>query len=484
MNMNRIIIMLTLLAYLLTSCTEGGEQASGSLDVYTITAALSGEAEDQVEAQGYIKGIYDSGLNTVNLDVSWAYVDDPLEQICFYIKSEPANPVRTISYSSSAASGNMTVVLAGYKGLRSNEKESLLSGNWSVKLCTTNHPEGLIGGDLQVSLQTEPGKVYVSGFILPDEEELPLRVELGTTKQVRVYVQPYYADDTSYKIISSNPDIFTVTQDGLITANAMGTAKMVVVALDEQGAQSEFDIVVYSEDYVNQIVFEELTDPTILVGESRQIVPQVLPETALNKVLEYTSSDPSVVSVDSEGTITALKSGKVTITASATDGAGASASYEIEAISIEKVNTSGWTAGSDDYANNGPEYAIDGDYDTFWMNKTWAPGKSLWFTFDATPVYRLVVYRDNHGQIRPDGFNLDFCTRTVEIYVTPEGGTETLAGTIDWGDNTAVPDYSRVLMLSGEPITGIRLKMIAANGLSSSSYNRFRINEVEAYVKK
>ena len=185
---------MTLLAFI-SSCTEGGEQASGSLDVYTITAALSGEAEDQVEAQGYIKGIYDSGLNTVNLDVSWAYVDDPLEQICFYMKSEPANPVRTISYSSSAASGNMTVVLAGYKGLRSNEKESLLSGNWSVKLCTTNHPEGLIGGDLQVSLQTEPGKVYVSGFILPDEEELPLRVELGTTKQVRVYVQPYYADD-------------------------------------------------------------------------------------------------------------------------------------------------------------------------------------------------------------------------------------------------------------------------------------------------
>ena len=326
--------------------------------------------------------------------------------------------------------------------------------------------------------------VYVSGFSLANETEMPINLELGDTKQVQVIVEPESADNKSYKIISTDPDVFTVTQEGLITTTGAGSAELVVFALDKQGAQSEFQVVVTSTIRVSEIIFDVSDDLAITVGESMQIVPQVLPDIAANKTLEYASSDPSVVSVDNEGTIKALKAGQVTITATATDGSGVSASYDIKAIELVEINRSTWTAGSDDYADCIPEYAIDGDFDTFWMNKTWTSGKSLWFTFDATPISRLVVYRDNHGQLRSDGFNLDFCTRTVEIYVTPEGGTETLAGTIDWGDNTSVPDYSRDLMLSGERITGIRLKMIAANGFSNTSYNRYRINEVIAYEQK
>lgn len=486
------IVRVVFLLLIWSSCTEGGEQGSGSSEVYTVTASLSKVAEKDTEARGYVKGIYDRGLNTLNLDINWESLldkNDALEQICIYRHIEGDGnsdiQVRTINYSSTATNGNTTLVLSGYKGLRMEEINDFLSGKWNIVLCTSGYPDGVIGGKLETNIQGDPGTVYVSEFTLPDETEFPIRLELGESKKIRIVVQPYYAENTSYKVISSDPKVFTVTQDDVIHTVGIGEAKLIIVALDEKGNQNEFDIIISSTDLVSQIIFEPLEDPTIIVGESRQIVPKVLPESALNKVLKYVSSDPSIIEVDNEGNLTAYQPGKVTITASSTDGSLIVSSYEIEAVILEEIDRNSWVAGSDDYADRLPEYAIDGDPATCWMNKTWTTGKSLWFTFEPTPVYRIEIDRLIDGAVRPDGFCLDYSTRTVEVYVTPSStSVEKLAGTIEYGENTTVIDPTRTLLLDGEVIQKIRLKMTRSNGLSSSSLNRYRISEVRAFLKK
>lgn len=73
-------------------------------------------------------------------------------------------------------------------------------------------------------------------------------------------------------------------------------------------------------------------DPTMNVGKEQRIPVAIEPADATNKTLAWTSSDPSVASVDQNGMVTALKPGTVTITVRSTDGGNASATATIRVI--------------------------------------------------------------------------------------------------------------------------------------------------------
>ncbi|MDF9295956.1 VWA domain-containing protein [Geobacillus stearothermophilus] len=73
-------------------------------------------------------------------------------------------------------------------------------------------------------------------------------------------------------------------------------------------------------------------DLTMNVGDTKKISVTIVPSDATNKTLAWTSSDPSVASVDQNGMVTARKPGTVTITVRATDGSNASASAVIKVM--------------------------------------------------------------------------------------------------------------------------------------------------------
>ncbi|MGJ3205660.1 VWA domain-containing protein [Geobacillus thermoleovorans] len=73
-------------------------------------------------------------------------------------------------------------------------------------------------------------------------------------------------------------------------------------------------------------------DPTMNVGEEQRIPVAIEPADATNKTLAWTSSDPSVASVDQNGMVTALRPGTVTITVRATDGSNVQESATITVI--------------------------------------------------------------------------------------------------------------------------------------------------------
>ncbi len=110
-----------------------------------------------------------------------------------------------------------------------------------------------------------------------------------------------------------------------------------------------------SDDVENKVIMvQSLTlDKTAWegeIGESVQLVATVSPDNATNKMLEWSSSDATVASVDNTGKVTALKEGKATITAKTTDGSNLSATCEVtvkakvvlaESISFDKTSWSG-----------------------------------------------------------------------------------------------------------------------------------------------
>ena len=75
---------------------------------------------------------------------------------------------------------------------------------------------------------------------------------------------------------------------------------------------------------VSQITLNK-AETSISVGNNETLTATVAPRNAANKALNWASSDTSVATVAADGTVTAVKAGTATITATATDGSGKSA---------------------------------------------------------------------------------------------------------------------------------------------------------------
>ena len=79
---------------------------------------------------------------------------------------------------------------------------------------------------------------------------------------------------------------------------------------------------------VSQITLNK-AETSISVGNSETLTATVAPENAANKALTWASSDEDVATVAPDGTVTAVKAGAATITATATDGSGKSATCKV-----------------------------------------------------------------------------------------------------------------------------------------------------------
>ncbi|WP_342993196.1 MULTISPECIES: Ig-like domain-containing protein [Bacteroides] len=454
MKLIKHIIGIAMMVSLLVGCTRGGEQFSGSGDVYTVTAIL-GKTEPTSQAEGYVKGVYDKEFNSMTLDVKWNNLLEAGDELksfrfCKVQDNNDLKETRTVAYSSKASNGNFTVMLAGYKGLRAEEINDFMSGKWYLSLCTENYPEGIIGGALSLSKQNGAEPTYVEDFLLKGEEESILYVEEGKDKQLDIYVRPYYADNKAYKLESSDPTVFTVTQEGLIHGVAYGTASLIITALDEKGAKMTFQVNVTNPLLVSRIVFD-IEEYVAMVGTPFEIKATALPETAENRTLSYSSSDENIATVDQDGIVTAQTEGVVTITVRSTDRAQITVSFELKCIpkvvSLDRTNWKAATSGSRFHNDaQSASKVLDGNNGTHWMNYTNELTSALIIAFDADhAISQIQLDRRTEG-----GDAMLTALRTANVYIIPAGTsltfendgtgvaipTRTQVGTLDFGDTT------------------------------------------------
>ena len=78
---------------------------------------------------------------------------------------------------------------------------------------------------------------------------------------------------------------------------------------------------------------------TLLEEESLTLTATVAPDNATDKTLTWSSSNPSVATVDNMGKVTAIALGTTTITATANDGSGVSAQCEVTVLPAEYILT-------------------------------------------------------------------------------------------------------------------------------------------------
>ena len=138
-----------------------------------------------------------------------------------------------------------------------------------------------------------------------------LELEIGQTEQLAAEVLPADADVTlEWK--STNEAIVTVDADGKVTGIASGTAVVMAFAGDKTGS-----VIINVVGIPVESITLDYHELELMEGQQFTLSASVLPENADNKSIVWTSSDKSLASVNGGGTITAHRSGEVTITAKA-----------------------------------------------------------------------------------------------------------------------------------------------------------------------
>ena len=233
---------------------------------------------------------------------------------------------------------------------------------------------------------TPPEIVPVSQITLNKAET---SISVGNSETLTATVAPENAANKALTWASSDEDVATVAPDGTVTAVKAGAATITATAADGSGKSAVCKVTVtggttppahehrygdWSKDGTNHWhectdadcpeqsesikdkaahIYDDDADTTcnvcgyvrtvtpeivpvsqitlnkaetsISVGNSETLTATVTPENAANKALKWASSDEDVATVAPDGTVTAVKAGAATITATAADGSGKSA---------------------------------------------------------------------------------------------------------------------------------------------------------------
>lgn len=176
--------------------------------------------------------------------------------------------------------------------------------------------------------------------IASERKELVLGAsETAAQQQLTVQFTP---EDAHYQEViwtSSDPQVATVSEDGLVQALTDGKVTITATTTDpESTATASVELTVGSA--VSSIVLSD-TQKNIQKGKTYTLTATVGPDTALNKDLVWSSSNEYAASVNASGRVTANATGVANITATAADGSGVSASCQIKVVQmVTKVSPS------------------------------------------------------------------------------------------------------------------------------------------------
>ncbi len=144
---------------------------------------------------------------------------------------------------------------------------------------------------------------------------------VGKSAHFNPTVGPQQATNTNVIYTSSNTDVATVTDKGLLTAVAPGTCTIVCKSEDDENKYDTCTVTVKNTTSVENVDIKQ-GSAYLKVGDKKTLTNTVTPTNATNKKTVWSSTDPRVATINSIGVVTAKSAGKCKIIAKATDGSG------------------------------------------------------------------------------------------------------------------------------------------------------------------
>ena len=179
-------------------------------------------------------------------------------------------------------------------------------------------------GKTTISVSSESGFTtsYTLNVISPATymyfEEPNITLVKGQSKKLNLIVKPDDCTDTiTYK--SSDSDL-SVDSNGVITASERYTGTYTITAESSSGATATCQVKVINPPVIATGLELNYTEKTMLVGEVLILKGTFTPADATDKTLTWKSSNENVATVSQNGSVTAKSGGKVTITATTSNG--------------------------------------------------------------------------------------------------------------------------------------------------------------------
>ncbi len=186
--------------------------------------------------------------------------------------------------------------------------------------------KGISPGTAIITVKTEDGTVESQIVVTIKEPEVEslsfaqddISIKKDDTLKLIVQIKPTGIDSPKLTWSSSDSSVVSVDENGIIKGLKEGTAIITVTSPNGKTASIKVTVV------TDEVKVEEITlnpnELTLDVGSSSQVTAIIGPENATNRDLIWTSSNPGVATVDSNGVVTGISPGTAIITVKTEDG--------------------------------------------------------------------------------------------------------------------------------------------------------------------
>lgn len=150
---------------------------------------------------------------------------------------------------------------------------------------------------------------------------IPATLLEGATFQVRLTATGSNSQTGWYSTVfwnTSDSTIATISNSGLITGISPGTCSITGLVAGQSGSVTYSTSITITRSVKNILVSP--TALTLLVGQSKALSTIVFPSNAAVTTITWTSTDPTIATVDSSGNVTAVKVGVTSLKATADGG--------------------------------------------------------------------------------------------------------------------------------------------------------------------
>lgn len=257
-------------------------------------------------------------------------------------------------------------------------------------------------------------------------DKTSLTLEKGESVTLVATVSPSDATDKTVSWSSTDASIVSVDQNGTLRAQKGGSATVMAKA-GEKSATCRVTVI----SPVTSVSLDRYSI-ALEVGQKTVLIATVNPDDATEKTLTWTSSDPSVASVDATGEVVALKKGNATITAAA-GGKSASCTVQVSNIPFTISPSSATLAGSggrfEVKVSCSSSYHVDSKPD--WVTEKSVSGQVHTYEVGANPDSEarsgVIVFCDDEGTCLP--FNVQqaaggtFSLDPTTVEMDAKGGT-------------------------------------------------------------
>ncbi|MBR3099377.1 MAG: Ig-like domain-containing protein [Clostridia bacterium] len=162
--------------------------------------------------------------------------------------------------------------------------------------------------------------------ILLDRQEVT--VDTGRSTALKATVLPKNADNKNVIWTSSDEAVATVSNNGRITAKALGDCE--IVCTSAENGEVTATAAVHVQQPVTRIVFDG--EISVFAGEDGKVAWTVQPDNATHPEVTLTSSKPNILSVDPDGTVHGLAKGEAFVRALSTDGSNRQAQVRVRVL--------------------------------------------------------------------------------------------------------------------------------------------------------